>query len=135
APVLDRSHGLNNSATPRSGSPERNLVTLVLTPEMTTRSGDDSKALELKPYARYIELQIHFKSKMAYEKFGVLITAAGGTKVWEKYGLSKQSNSDRLTVTVPVDLFSTNDYILTLKASVADDQYQDIYDYLFRIRR
>ncbi|MGH9753424.1 MAG: hypothetical protein ACREA2_11630, partial [Blastocatellia bacterium] len=65
--------------------------------------------------------------------FQASVRKVGGPQVWNQQSLKPRSGA--ITITVPADKLSPDDYILTLSATTPTGEMEEINRYAFRVLR
>lgn len=127
-----RSENMNSQAGSHEAmrSPS-SIPVLLLTASNFYRSGGESKTFLIPRDAHQLQLQLEFPASAPYRRFVASVQAPEGELI-----ALRRANllaPGKVTVVLNTSLFRTNDYILTLKASNAANELEDIADYQFTI--
>jgi hypothetical protein len=124
---------LKSSVTLR---PASDTVSVVLMPDFISRGSGEIKTTRVGPEVRRLRIQIIIDSDKRHSKFAALIKTFAGKTVWSHKVLQTTGISSRkIILQLPATLFPPDDYRMTLKGKIDGEEFEEIGDYLFRIRQ
>jgi hypothetical protein len=112
------------------------VVSLVLFPG-TTRELSESSVLAIPKGAEWIGLWLALEREGQYKNYQVTLQMVGGKELWiqDKLLPSQKDSGRSISVVLPVPLFSSGDYLLTLKGTTPKGLIEDVDDYFLRVVR
>jgi hypothetical protein len=125
----DQGKGEKPTPAPPDSSPQRSVVSLLLSP-MILRSVGETAQLKITAATTEVRLQLKIQESSA-RNFRVSLRTVEGAQVWN--ASASRKGAAMLNVPVPAAKLSTRDYILTLSANDAANQPQEIGRYFFRV--
>ena len=135
ADELERLRNQQNTAAP-SPSPESNSVfaTLILT-IAGTRSSDvgPPSVLRIPAGTEQVKLQLRL-TENNYSRYQVALQSAGGATILTSKQLAA-ANQRTVTLFVPAKIFTSGDYILTLRGVTKAGEAEDVSKSLFRVEK
>jgi len=112
--------------------PSNEISILVLTPGSGNRGSSATASVTPRSKSLQFQLELDDESKSG-RQFGVVIATLEGRKIWEGKLNVSQIRQGKLHFTLPVKLFSYDDYHLQL--SVLSQETSITSDYFFRVRK
>jgi hypothetical protein len=122
-----------------SPSPEpRGLLALVLTPGLVRDANDprnDPKRIHLPPNTNLLQLQLNIRRPGQYQSYRATLETADGDEIWRQSRLRARTaaSGQAVVLTLPANLFTPGDYVLTLSGLIVSGEAQEIGDYYFTI--
>ena len=118
----------------RLQQPSATIISFVLFPG-TTRDLSESGAVGIPKGAEWIGLSLALEREGQYKSYQVTIQMVGGKEIWRQDKLlPAQKDSGRsIAVAVPASLFSSGDYLLTLKGITPKGASENVDDYFLRV--
>lgn len=106
-----------------------------LTPGGPTRSGGEAKKISLPPGTGTLELRLAADGE-AYGSYRAVLVGDSGSEVWSGDNLQSSSTAGTriVTVNIPVRSIPPGLYRLRLSGQTADNRYEDLLTYYFRIQ-
>lgn len=109
---------------------------VLLTTESITRGTTRVPTVHLQPETRQLKIDIDLETSDNYKDYSAVIMTFDGRRVWTTNEIREhQSNSHRRVLVLPAKIFSSDDYILTLRGEAEGSGFIDLRDYSFRVRR
>jgi hypothetical protein len=113
------------------GSPS--IISFLLRPALMPRvEGETPQQITIPRETDLVTLQMKIENGDS-RRFQAAIRKVGGPQVWRERSLKPRSGI--ITVNVPVDKLSVDDYILTLSATTSMGEIEQINRYVFRVAR
>ncbi|HST23831.1 MAG TPA: hypothetical protein VLR90_22170 [Blastocatellia bacterium] len=111
------------------------IAILDFSTDSISRGGGEPKIVSISAGLSRLEVRINLGSKGAYKSYGAVIKTFGGREIWSMDQIKpRQANLGRVVLTMPANIFSNDDYILTLKGQTEAGDMLEIGDYSFRVK-
>jgi hypothetical protein len=111
----------------------RSILSFLLKPAQSTRTeGADQLQITIPPETDLVRLKLKVE-KGDSRRFQAAIRKVGGPQVWNQGSLRPRSGA--ITVNVPANKLTVDDYILTLSAPTPTGETEEINTYVFRVAR
>lgn len=109
------------------------ILSFLLTTTLATRTeGADPQPITIPRETDLVRLRINVK-KDDSRGFQASVRKVGGPQVWSQRSLKPRSGA--ITITLPADKLTVDDYILTLSATTPTSEPEEINRYAFRVLR
>ena len=82
------------------------------------------------PQTKLVRLNVNFDAQ-TYVSYHALLATAEGAQVWQRAGL--KSSAKTVSLNIPANLLTENDYLLTLSGVPSQAQPEEIGKYFFRV--
>ena len=112
------------------------IAILDLRADSFSRGGGELKTVSISAGLSRLEVRINLGSKGDYKSYGAVIKTFDGREIWSVDQIKpRQANLGRVVLTMPANIFSNDDYILTLKGQTEAGDIVEIGDYSFRVKK
>lgn len=112
------------------------IAILDLRADSFSRGGGELKIVSISAGLSRLEVRINLGSKGDYKSYGAVIKTFDGREIWSVDQIKpRQANLGRVVLTMPANIFSNDDYILTLKGQTEAGDMIEIGDYSFRVKK
>lgn len=112
------------------------LAQIELSPDVMTRNSGRLKVLRIEAGADKIQIHLVLKEQVVYKQYNVSIKNFEGNEILPIHNLAaNQIRRGRLSFLVPANIFSKNDYTITLNGISEGRGPVEIHDYSFRVIR
>jgi hypothetical protein len=112
------------------------IATMTLTTGSLSRGGGKLAVIYIRPTISQLRIRLDLDEKASYESHSAVIRTFDGRQIWRADSVkSGRANPNRIVLTVPANLFSNEDFTLTLKGKAENGDVVDVGDYSFRVKR
>ncbi len=108
------------------------LLSFLLTPGLS-RDIDSTKRLTIPSGTTRLRLQLRLKRPGNYQSYQAVLQTLDGANLWSRN--LPHSAGQIVTITMPVKLVPSGDYVIVLKGKTADGQMEEIDEYHFSTTR
>ena len=108
------------------------LLSFLLTPGLS-RDIDSTKRLTIPSGTAQVRLQLRLKRPGNYQSYQAVLQTLDGANLWSRN--LPHSAGQIITITMPVKLVPSGDYVIVLKGKTADGQMEEIDEYHFSTTR
>jgi len=120
-------------------SPQRFSITLPLV-QGASRSAEAAPQrhrLQIGPETQLARLQLYIGRAASYESFRVILETAAGDTILAQYQLAAQQTAKgrAVTVSLPSNMFSDDDYLVTLQGVLASREIEEVGHYYFSVAK
>jgi hypothetical protein len=112
------------------------IARINLSPDTMSRSSGRLKVVNIKADTDKVQIHLALKENVSYKQYSVSIKSFEGNEIWPSRTLdSNQLRRGRLVLLVPANVFSKNDYTITLGGISEGKGPVEIDNYSFRVIR
>lgn len=118
------------------GQNQRTVARLILVPNLSRGSGKEP-SIALDASVSSLELRLPLVEDH-YQSYSVSIKTADGAAVWQRENVRSRAGPGGrrfIRLQVPVKALTNSDYVVRLFGTGADDRFEDVAAFLFRVRR
>lgn len=133
-PLPDNSAGQEKTIPP---PPPTNFAAILLLPSTIRGGGQGPQTLPISHSVNMLKLQLAIDEGKSYSRYHAILETADGDELLQRSGLRAISTGKRKIVTVelPASSLENRTYVVTLKASNASGQEEELHRYEFRAVR
>ena len=118
------------------GQPETALLALTQDPIVRRGGSRRPQVINVRPRTRWVKILIDLGKEEGYTRYDVKIQTVDGEPVWNSEAArSGKAGAKRLSLTVPTNVFHSDDFIAVVKGSNPRENAVDLYDFPFTVRR
>lgn len=117
----------------RQRAPRSTIASFMLTPGLVRDTGESNRLI-ITPGITVVRLHLSVEEAV-YQSYSAVLETVEGQEVWSRRGLRAQSNRSgkAVVMSLPANLLSQRDYILTLRGASAAGEVEDVGEYSFRV--